>query len=188
LQNFSQVEQFTLLLRDISLRKFCLNCVRFDLRESVDISFLNTYVNRVAESGSRNESEAFGWSRIPNSTRSRCRKFCLTPELQFNHFLHHTPKLEIPIEMVQFPLKLLLKQKILAVYHTAFRSVMQKTFHSCISFILDDGLRISRNVEYNNIFDNCGYFVRNTNRISFDQCFCKVETNVCETLHTTQLC
>jgi len=44
-QNFSQAVRFKLLLRDISLRKFFLNGVRFDLRESVDISFLNTYVN-----------------------------------------------------------------------------------------------------------------------------------------------
>jgi len=32
-------------------------------------------------------------------------------------FLHHTPKLRIPVEMVQFLLKLLLKQRFLAVYH-----------------------------------------------------------------------
>jgi len=33
-----------LLLPDISLRTFFLNGVRFDLRESVDMSFLNTHV------------------------------------------------------------------------------------------------------------------------------------------------
>ena len=32
-------------------------------------------------------------------------------------FLHHTPKLGILVEMVQFPLKLLLKQRFLAVHH-----------------------------------------------------------------------
>jgi len=32
-------------------------------------------------------------------------------------FLHHTPKLGIPIEMVQFLLKLLLKQRFLVVHH-----------------------------------------------------------------------
>ena len=31
--------------------------------------------------------------------------------------LHHTPKLGIPVEMLQFLMKLLLKQRILAVYH-----------------------------------------------------------------------
>jgi len=38
------------------------------------------------------ESQAFGWSRIPNNTRSRGRIFCptLTPEVQSDHFLHHT--------------------------------------------------------------------------------------------------
>jgi len=32
-------------------------------------------------------------------------------------FLHHTPKLGIPVEMVQFLMKLLLNERILAVYH-----------------------------------------------------------------------
>ena len=36
--------------------------------------------------------------------------FCLTLDVQLDHFLHHTPKLGIPVEMVQFLLKLLLKQ------------------------------------------------------------------------------
>jgi len=40
-----------------------------------------------------------------------------TPDVQLDHFLHHTPKLGIPVEMVQFLLKLLLKQRFLAVYH-----------------------------------------------------------------------
>ena len=41
--------------------------------------------------------------------------FCPTPEVQLDNFLHH--KLGIPVEMVQFLLKRLLKQRILAVYH-----------------------------------------------------------------------
>ena len=36
--------RFKLLLRDILLRKIFLNGVRFDLREGVNITFLNTYV------------------------------------------------------------------------------------------------------------------------------------------------
>jgi len=40
-----------------------------------------------------------------------------TPDAQFDHFLHPTPKLGIPVEMVRFLLKLLLKQRILAVHH-----------------------------------------------------------------------
>ena len=50
-----------------------------------------------------------------------------TPDVQFGvkvgqrvevgHFLHHTPKLGIPVEMVQFLLKLFLKQSFLAVHH-----------------------------------------------------------------------
>jgi len=42
--------------------------------------------------------------------------FCPTPDVQLDHFLHHTLKLEIPVEMVQFILKLLLKQIFLAVH------------------------------------------------------------------------
>jgi len=54
------------------------------------------------------ESEVFGCSRIFNNTRSRI--FCPTPDVQLDHFLHHTPTSGIPVEMVQFLLKLLLKQ------------------------------------------------------------------------------
>jgi len=35
--------------------------------------------------------------------------FCLTADVQLDPFLHHTPKLRIPVEFVQFLLKLLLK-------------------------------------------------------------------------------
>jgi len=58
-------------------------------------------------SRSRNQSEVFGWSRIPNNPGSRI--FCPTPDVQLDHFLYHTPNLGIPVEMVQFLLKLLLK-------------------------------------------------------------------------------
>jgi len=43
--------------------------------------------------------------------------YCPTPDVQLDHFLRHTPKLRIPVEMVQFLLKLLLKQRFLAVHH-----------------------------------------------------------------------
>jgi len=33
-----------------------------------------------------------------------------TPDVQLDHFLHHTPKFGIPVEMAQFRLKLVLKQ------------------------------------------------------------------------------
>jgi len=53
------------------------------------------------------------------SSQSRSQIFCPTPtpEVQLDHFLHHTPKLGSPVEMVQFLLKLLLKQRFLAVHH-----------------------------------------------------------------------
>jgi len=50
----------------------------------------------------------------------------MTPEVQSDHFLHHTPKLGIPAEMIQFLLKLLLKQRFLAVYHR-FRRLLIAT-------------------------------------------------------------
>jgi len=44
-ESLTAVPRFELLLRDISLRTFFLNGVRFDLRESVNVSFPNTCVN-----------------------------------------------------------------------------------------------------------------------------------------------
>jgi len=43
--------------------------------------------------------------------------FFPTPEVQLDHFLHHTLKMGIPVEIVQFLLKLLLKQRFIAVHH-----------------------------------------------------------------------
>jgi len=43
--------------------------------------------------------------------------FCPTPDVQLDNFLHYTPKLRIPVEMVQYLLKLLLKERIRAVHH-----------------------------------------------------------------------
>ena len=45
--------------------------------------------------------------------------FCptLTPEVQLDHILHHTPKLGAALAMAQFLMKLLLEQRILVVYH-----------------------------------------------------------------------
>ena len=68
-------------------------------------------INRVAESEPESESQAvgvLGWSRsrIPNN--SGC---------PIESFLHHPSKLGIPVEMVQFLWKLLLKQRFLAVHH-----------------------------------------------------------------------
>ena len=68
---------------------------------------------------SRKESEIFGWSRILNNTGSRSRIFCPTPtpEVELDHISHHTPKLGIPVEMAQFLLKRLLKQRFIAGHH-----------------------------------------------------------------------
>jgi len=54
----------------------------------------------------RTESEIFGWSRsrTPNNTRSRCRSwiFCPTPEVQSDHFLHHTLSWEFVLKWYNF--------------------------------------------------------------------------------------
>jgi len=63
---------------------------------------------RVAESEWQGVGVFYVWSRsrIRKNTRSRCRNriFCptSTPGVQLNNFLHHTLKLGIPVEMVQF--------------------------------------------------------------------------------------
>ena len=69
--------------------------------------------------GCRVRAGGFGWSRMPNNTGMRSRIFCPTPSpgSQLDQFLQHTLKLGIPVETVQFILKLLLNQRFLAVYH-----------------------------------------------------------------------
>jgi len=39
-------------------------------------------------------------SRIPNNTGSRSQIFCPTPKVQLDHFVHHTPELGFPVEIV----------------------------------------------------------------------------------------
>jgi len=41
-----------------------------------------------------------------SNTGSRSRIFFPNPDVQLDHVLHHTPKLGIPVEMVQFLLTL----------------------------------------------------------------------------------
>ena len=51
-----------------------------------------------------------------------------TPDVQLGHFLHHTPKLGIPVEMVQFFLKLLLKH--VSCCAPRFPLILTVKFHS----------------------------------------------------------
>ena len=79
-------------------------------------------------------------SRIPNTTRCQSRIFCPTPtpEIQLDRFVHHTPMLGSPVEMVKFIMKLLLKHIILAVYHDFhWVLLLQKSWQpNLIHFIL----------------------------------------------------
>ena len=74
----------------------------------------------------------FGWSRIPNNTGRRSRIFFLNPtaDVQLDHFLHHTPELGIPVEMVQFLLKPLLKQ--ISFSSPRFPLISSAKFHSIV--------------------------------------------------------
>ena len=85
-------------------------------------------------SQSRKESEVLGSSRIPKNTRSRI--FCPTPKVQLDHFLYHTQKSGIPVEMVQFVLKLLLKQNSCCAPRFPFSASCYKILDSHISFTL----------------------------------------------------
>ena len=82
--------------------------------ETPDISMKAMVIGfciRVAEPESESWGVGgFGWSRsrIPNNTGSRI--FLSNSNNPIGSFLHYTPKLGIPVEMVQFLLKLLLKQ------------------------------------------------------------------------------
>ena len=59
---------------------------------------------------SRKQSEFFGWSRIPNNTGSRSWIFLSDSRCSIGSFFTSLLKLGIPVKMVQFLLKLLLKQ------------------------------------------------------------------------------
>jgi len=52
-----------------------------------------------------------------------------TPDVQLDHLLHHIPKFGIPIEMVQFLLKLLLKTEI-SCFAPGFPLILTAKFHS----------------------------------------------------------
>jgi len=54
--------------------------------------------------------------------------FCPTPDAQLDHFLHHTPKLGIPVELAQFLLKILLKQ--ISCCAPRFPLILTADFHS----------------------------------------------------------
>jgi len=54
--------------------------------------------------------------------------FCPTPDVQWIIFLQHTPKMRIPVEMVQFLLKLLLTQ--LSCCAPRFPLILTVKFHS----------------------------------------------------------
>jgi len=74
----------------------------------------------------------------------RVRFFCPTTDVRLDHFVHYTLELGIPVEMVQFLLKLLLKQISCCV--PRFPLILTVKFHSIYvkeseSDILEAGVR-----------------------------------------------
>jgi len=102
----------------------------------------------------------FGWGRIPYNTGSRSRIFCPTPDVQLDHF-YITLKLGIPVKMVQFLLKFLLKKGFLAVHHD-FHWFWQPNF---IPFILRSRSRKIWKVGVGN-FEKVGYFTSNSTTLN----------------------
>jgi len=89
-----------------------------------------SYLQPGLRSRSHKELGVVGWSRsrIPKNTWSPSRIFCPTPDVQLDHFLRHTLKFEIPVEMVQFLLKLFFKQISCCV--PQFPLILTAKFHS----------------------------------------------------------
>ena len=82
---------------------FCLNCAS----QAQDLKRVVTHrVVRRSRCPSRKQPEFFAWSRILENSRS-----------PMESFLHRTPKLVIPVQTGQFLMKILSKQRIVAVYH-----------------------------------------------------------------------
>ena len=81
-------------------------------------------------SRSRKESEVFGWSRIPNNTGSRSRIFFVRLQLRGSDWIIFYITLlnwEFLLKWYNFFLKLLLKQRLLAVHHD-FHWFLQPNF------------------------------------------------------------
>jgi len=77
---------------------------------------------------SRKQSEFFGWSRIPNNTGSRSWIFLSDSRCSIGSFFTSLLKLGIPVKMVQFLLKLLLKQ--ISCCAPRFPLILTAKFHS----------------------------------------------------------
>ena len=77
-------------------------------------------MHAIVSTGLRSRSRRFlGGAGVGFLTTLGVGFFCPapTPDVQLDHFLHHTSNLGIPVKMAQFLLKLLLKQRFLTVHH-----------------------------------------------------------------------
>jgi len=84
------------------------------------------------------EMEVCGWSRIPDNARVVVGFFCPIPslEVQLQFFLHHTPKLGIPVEMVQFFFKLIETENSCCVQRFSLSASCCEIVDSQTSFVL----------------------------------------------------
>ena len=74
----------------------CKACFFLQLWQMINYLLTTPVVSRVAE------LEVLGGVRFLTTLGAGVRFFCPTPGVELDHFLYHTPKLGIPIEMVQF--------------------------------------------------------------------------------------
>jgi len=65
------------------------------------------------------ESRFLGGVGFLTTLRVGAGRFCPTPtpDVELDHFLHHTPKMGIPDEMAEFLFKLLFKHRFFTVHH-----------------------------------------------------------------------
>ena len=87
-------------------------------------------------SRSRKESDVFGGVGFLTTVGVGVVFFCptSTPEVQLDYFLHHTPTLGIPVEMVQFHIKLAETENSCCVPRFPFSVSCYKIFDSQTSF------------------------------------------------------
>jgi len=86
--------------------------------------------------------------------------FCPTPEVQLHHFSHETPKSGISVEVIQFLLTLLLKQRILAVYHHFHSLLVATKLLTAKLHLLYEGVGVAVRCRSRQIFGGGNDFAR----------------------------
>ena len=106
-------------------------------------------------------------------TGSQSRTFCPTPDVQLDQFFHHTPKLCIPVEMIQFLWKRI--QKLLLCTTIAI------DFNSQISFPLCWGVGVGN---FGNVVSRSRIFLLRNPDLNAKECHHTQLQNAKECYHT----